>query len=104
MKNLFIILFLTIFAMSCEEIPETGITEVRLNGIENDLPAELKGLKVYSVKLTNWVKVAVLNDNVNSLTYMDNKRSESVIIMTPDNRVIKADEIISETSDIIVTV
>lgn len=34
MKNLFIILFLAIFAMSCEEMPEAGITEVRLNGDE----------------------------------------------------------------------
>lgn len=84
MKNLFIILFFAIFAMSCELMPEPGITEVRLTGNENDLPPELKGLKVYSVRLPDWdwVRVAVLNNDVNSLTYRQGKATQNVIIIT----------------------
>ena len=101
MKKLFIILFFAIFAMSCTP---AGVTRQNLNGNESTLPPELKGLKVYTVDLggLEYVRVAILNNDVNSLTYYQGKTTQSVIIITPDNRVIKADEIISETDEIIV--
>lgn len=85
---------------------ESGVTRQRLSGDEMQLPAELKGLKVYSVSTGggNWVRVAVLNGGVNSTTYMEGKIQETTIIVgdKPKQRVIVAKEILSETDSIIV--
>lgn len=100
MKKYFIILVITVFAMSCTP----GVTNQRLNGNESALPPELKGLKVYTVDLggLDYIRVAILDNKINSLSYTESKTTQNVIIITPDDHVIKADEIISETDEIIV--
>ena len=78
-----------------------------LNGTEDNLPPELKGLKVYVVGTENGgsVKVAFLNGEINSTTYMKGKIQTTTIILnqTPNKqRVINAKQIISENDSIIV--
>jgi hypothetical protein len=99
------ILFATLSLSSCLE---QGESSVRLDGSTDiNLPPELKGLKVYSVGISGGdvVKVAVINGDVNSLTYTVGKTQQTTIVVNKDRyneRVIEADEIISETDDIIV--
>ena len=89
--------------MSCDD---SGVTRKTLSGNEEQLPAELKGLKVYNVSTGggNWVRVAVLNGEVNSTTYQVGKIQETTIIIgdKAKPRVIQAKEILSETDSIIV--
>jgi len=85
---------------------EAGTTIPKLNGNEENLPPELKGLKVYSVYIDNDVSinVAVLNNNLNSLNYYENKINKSVIILENNNsnsRIVHYSEIISETDEYI---
>jgi hypothetical protein len=65
------VIILTI-TTSCEK----GRTTQRLYCNENKLPPELKGLKVYcvSTSILGDVKVAVLDNQVNSLTYSVGKQ------------------------------
>ena len=101
MKKL-IVLGLLLALMSCER----GSTTMSLTGGESALPPELKGLKVYTVSTgISYVKVAVLNNQVNSVTYTEGKTTHTTIIINPNNgatRTIDCKEIISETDDIIV--
>ncbi len=87
---------------SCEQ---AGVTENRLTGVEEDLPAELKELKIYDVSIGSgsYVKVAVLKNQVNSTTYPVGKYQQSLILV--DNSTgnqITVSEILSETDSIIV--
>ena len=101
MKKL-IVLGLLLALMSCER----GSTTMSLTGSESALPPELKGLKVYTVSTgISYVKVAVLNNQINSTTYTEGKTTHTTIIINPNNgtpRTIECKEIISETDDIIV--
>jgi len=85
---------------------ERGNTHTKLNGTEQNLPPELQGLKVYTINdgFLSYVKVAVLNGQVNSATYHVGKTTETTIIVKGKNgtRTIIATEILSETDNIIV--
>lgn len=103
MKKVIFVLVLLVTLMSCER----GVTNVTLNGNENSLPQELKGLKVYNVSLGTLsdIKVAVLNGQVNSVTYPVGKTRQTTIIVKSENgniRMIEYKEIISETDEVIV--
>jgi hypothetical protein len=99
-----IILATALFLLfGCED---PGVTSKRLTGAEDNLPFELRGLKVYSVSLGegDWVKVAVLNGQPNSLTYAVGKTTETTIIVNQNNRSERVihGSIISENDSIIV--
>jgi len=91
---------------SCEN---PGTTKQRLSGDESALPAELKGLKVYSVYLPGpdggkgsaAVLVAVLDNQVNSVTYRQGKSQATTIMVNGTSRQISV-EILSENDSIIV--
>jgi hypothetical protein len=95
-------LFYVLFFSSCDN---AGITQEILNSNEQDLPPELKGLKVYCIPVGSgsFVKVAVLDNKVNSTTYQVGKLQESLILV--DNSIgkqIKVSQILLENDSIIV--
>ena len=95
-------LLLLCLVCSCDQ---AGVTKLRLNGNENDLPQELKGLKIYSVSVGDglYVKVAVLDNKANSTTYQVGKFQESLIVVdNSTSKQIKVSQILSETDSIIV--
>jgi hypothetical protein len=101
-KAFLLIFFFSLIASSCEK----GTTELRLNGDEQKLPDELKGLKVYNVSISGWsdVKVAILNNEINSLTYPVGKTTQTTIILNKDHyneRTIEADKILFENDEMI---
>ena len=57
-----------------------GSSKVKLHGDERDLPLELKGLKVYNVKLgeLDYIRVAVLNSKVVGTSYTEGKTTAYV--------------------------
>jgi hypothetical protein len=67
-KTILSLLVLSTILVSCKD---AGTTEVRLSGTEVNLPAELKGLKIYSVATGygNTIKVAVFEGNVVGTNY-----------------------------------
>jgi hypothetical protein len=82
-----------------------GTTTTQLTGDENTLPNELKGLKVYDVSLGggNYVKVAVLNNNINSTTYREGKVDKTIIVVDKRNqKVINVEDIIMENDSLII--
>lgn len=93
---------MTLMLGSCED---PGVTTKELNGYEDQLPFELRGLKVYTVSTGegSYVKVAILNDQINSLSYSVGKSQATTIIVNNGSRerIIKG-TIISETDSIIV--
>lgn len=107
--NIFKIITLVLYTMlaivftSCED---AGVARKRLNGDEQNIPDELKGLKVYSVSTGNgnYVKVGILNDKINSTTYNVGKTDESIIIIDKqrNDKIIKVSEILVENDSIIV--
>ena len=102
MKKFLMILMVGVFLSSCEQ---RGVTKLRLNGNENELPGELKGLKVYSVSMGggNYVKVAVIGDQVNPVTHHENKQDKTTIIVDKrKQRVIEIENILTENDSIIV--
>ena len=74
MKILFIA-FTFLLVIGCTK----GKTSQTLQGTEEALPPELKGLKVYNVTDDGMstIKVAILNNQVNSLTYFKNDATET---------------------------
>jgi len=102
MKKILIVLILALTLTSCED---KGLTRQTLTGDESTLPAELKGLKVYTVSTGegNYVKVAVLNNQSISTTYKSGKYSQSVILVNKETeRTINVESIISENDSILV--
>jgi hypothetical protein len=100
-------LLITLILVTITSCQPAGETTVRLTGEEQNLPDELKGLKVYTVSIGegNYVKVAVLNGQVNSSTYSEGKSQHTTVVINKDRyneRVIEVEEILSETDDIIV--
>lgn len=96
------ILCCVLFFSSCDN---AGVTQQRLNGNEQDLPPELKGLKVYSVSVGSgsFVKVAVLDNKVNSTAYQVGKVQESLIVVdNSTGKQIKVSQILSENDSVIV--
>jgi hypothetical protein len=102
MKKILLALILLLTLTSCED---KGLTRQTLTGNESNLPAELKGLKIYTVSTGsgNYVKVAVLNHQAISTTYQSGKHQQSVILVNKETeRTINVESIISENDSIIV--
>lgn len=102
MKKILTILILALTLTSCED---KGVTRQPLTGDETNLPAELKGLKVYTVSIGegSYVKVAVLNNQAISTTYSEGKHQQSVILVNKGTpRTINVESVISENDSIIV--
>lgn len=100
----FVALLIVLILPSCGE---SGHTSQDLSGEEYALPAELKGLKIYTIRTgtLDYAKVAIFNNMPNSVTYSVGKTQETTILInnnTSNKRTIVAKEIISETNDIIV--
>lgn len=96
---------LALFMFSCSN---GGRTYSSLEGNEDYLPDELKGLKVYEVRTNdgNFIKVAILNNNVNSINSYNSsmKRHESTIMITSreDKKIIEVSKILLENDSIVV--
>jgi hypothetical protein len=104
MKRILMALMVVGLLSSCE--PQ-GTTRLRLTGGEALLPEELKGLKVYSVAVDNgnYVKVALLNNEVKSVTYQNGKTQTTTIMLKKQNnqsRVIDIENVLMENDSIIV--
>ena len=106
MKTVKILLsVLVLFLFSCSN---GGRVYSALEGDENYLPNELKGLKVYEVRTNDggFVKVAILNNNVNSVNSYNSamKRHESTIIIVAkeDKKIIEVNHILLENDSVIV--
>lgn len=100
MKKYIFILFSVLLFSSCSR---SEITENTLEGI--NLPEELKGLKVYSISYGKLgrIKVATLNNEINSITYPQGKTQQTMLLINSNkNNIIKIKEIISENDSIIV--
>jgi len=97
-----ILLALSLFTvMSCRE---EGSTRIALDGSPN-LPKELEGLRVYNVATGSgqYVNVAILNNNINSLTYPVGKhRSTTVLVNKQDDKVIPVSSIVMENDSLII--
>lgn len=102
MKIKLIITALVIGLMSCSD---PGETRLHLNGNESNLPEELKGLKVYSVSIGDghYVKVAIIDDKINSTTYRLGKHEESLVIVNKqDNKLIPVSSVLMENDSLII--
>jgi hypothetical protein len=103
MKKLLLFAVL-LLAFSCAD---PGVTTRELVGDEKELPEELKGLKIYSVSTGegSYVKVAIFNNEINSVTYSEGKTTETTIVINKgeyNEKTIYGREILAETKDIIV--
>src|ERR1035437_7609453 len=100
--KLFFLILLMIFLFSCDD--EKGTTTQSLNGDEQGLPDELKGMKLYYVSMgkdAGGIYVAKLpNNTINAVSFLQSKTQTATIII--NERTIVAKEIIAETADIIV--
>ncbi len=99
MKKLFFIGLVSFSLFSCARNGYVNIDE--------NLPKELKGLKVYTVSIDGgmeFVRVAVLNNQINSVTYPRGKTQETVIMVNQNNqpKLIRCEHIISENDSIVV--
>lgn len=93
---------LAVVFTSCHD---AGVTSKILNGDEQNLPDELKELKIYSVSTGNgnYVKVAVLDGKTNSTTYQVGKVQESTVIVNKQNcKLIEVSQILVENDSLIV--
>lgn len=70
-----ILIFTALLSMLAISCGSPGSSKLRLHGDEDELPLELKGLKVYNVKLgdLDYIKVAVLNSKVVGTSYSEGK-------------------------------
>lgn len=102
LKFFVVMLLVSILFSSCQD---GGNVEEQLTGNEQDLPKELKGLKVYRVSLKGegFVKIAVLNNNINSTAYQVNKSQENVIILNKNTgKLMQVSEVLLENDSIVV--
>lgn len=87
-----ILLFITFafitLSIGCSE-KGTGYTI--LSGYENTLPPELKGLKVYEITIDNrgnTIRVAILNDNVNSVTTTGKNPKTTIMVDVSKEKIV----------------
>lgn len=102
MKKIIIFTLLSLTLTSCHDEGETSLS---LDGNKHELPEELKGLKVYWVATgkASGVQVAVLNNQVNSLTYAEGKTQETVIMVNKStNKIYEISEVLMENDSIMV--
>lgn len=103
-----IIIIVAIAAMSLAACKKSGTTIQKLYGTEEALPQELKGLKVYTVHLDengNTVMVAILDNDINSVTYREGKQDKTAIVINKDSydeRIIIAKEVVMENDSLMV--
>jgi hypothetical protein len=104
MKYTFLILL--VVAITLSSCYEAGTSSLNLQGNEQNLPEELKGLKIYTVSTGKMAKVQVGvidNAKTTSLTYSEGKHQKSFILVEKNTgRTIPVGEIISENDSIIV--
>jgi hypothetical protein len=103
MKKILLAFIVVMMFASCED---GGTTRVSLSGDEHLLPPELKGLKVYSVATSNgsYVRVAILNGEVNSVTEHVNKHDQTTILLNKQqspSKVIEVRDIFMENDSMI---
>jgi len=99
----FVSVLLCAVLTSCQQ--DAGVTSKSLTGEEQNLPDELKGLKVYWVSTGNGsgVNVAILNGQINSTTYQVGKTKQSTIILNKQNgNLIEVRQILVENDSVIV--
>jgi hypothetical protein len=79
-----ILLTLSFLVIGCSP---AGTSEIKLTGSDNELPEEIKGLKVYNVSTGNGgsIKVALLDKKVNSVGYKEGKHQEDVITLIDES-------------------
>lgn len=97
-----ICVILTMTLLSCKD---PGVTNQTLIGSEEGLPEELKGLKIYNVSTGggNYVKVAIIDEKINSLTYQVGKTTQSVIFLNKeDNKTYEVSQVLMENDSLIV--
>lgn len=101
MKKLILIITTVLLISSCSD---PGTSEILLDDHKN-LPTELKGLRVYNVSTGRGssINVAVLNNNLNSVTYRVGKRTESVILINKQtNKMIEVSDVVMENDSLII--
>jgi hypothetical protein len=101
MKKLILSITTLLLISSCSDL---GTSEILLDDHKN-LPTELKGLKVYRVSTGNGtsVKVAILNNDLNSITYQEGKVDESVMLLNKQtNKVIEVSDVVMENDSLII--
>lgn len=99
------ILLFTLLSLSLYSCNNPGDTTQTMDGNNHELPEELKGLKVYQVAdgTMSYVKVAVLNGQVNSVTYPVGKSQETVIMVNKaTNKMYEISEVLMENDSIMV--
>ena len=99
MKILFIV------ALALSSCREAGVTNQKLSGGEQNLPAELKGLKVYNVAMGNgeYVNVAIIGNQITTNYRVGKTNASTIIINNKQNgRVIEVNQILSENDSVIV--
>jgi len=101
MKKIILTITTLLLISSCSD---PGTSEILLDDHKN-LPAELKGLRVYNVSTGRGssINVAVLNSNLNSVTYQVGKRMESVILINKQtNKMIEVSDVVMENDSLII--
>lgn len=104
-KALFTIILSMMISLTLSSCHDTGHTTTELNGNEQSLPPELKGLKVYTISTGDLrsVKVAVLDNKINSTTYSQGKTQQTTLIINKqDNRVVEVSNVLFESDSLIV--
>jgi hypothetical protein len=81
MQGILAVTLLSFGLVSCDP---AGTSKIRVTGNENELPPELKGLKIYSVSCGDgdYVKVAVLNNVAVGTSYREGKHTQDVVIVS----------------------
>jgi len=101
MKKLILSITTLLLITSCSD---PGTSEILLDDHKN-LPSELKGLRVYNVSTGNGtsVKVATLNNDLNSITYQEGKLNESVMLINKQtNKIIQVRDVVMENDSLII--
>ena len=107
MYKIVCLIALSLVLFTCSD---PGTTETLLDGERlQNLPEDLKGLKVYKVSLgeSSSIMVAVLKDDMNSIQYKSGKYTKDVIILedswdSSEKREIPIKIIVMENDSIIV--
>lgn len=103
---LIIMSLLVLCALLLAACAPVGETRQKLSGFEQNLPDEIKGLKVYRVIVddaNNYVYVGILNNQINSVSGYNGKTLTSTILVNPNNQdVIQIKQVLVNNDSIIV--
>lgn len=100
MKNIILTILIVVIAGGCSQ---PGATEQKVLNSEL-LPRELKGLKIYRVTVDNlgYSYVAVLNNDVNSVTYREGKVTKTMLMVNQTGTTIPVEQILMENDSMII--